>query len=99
MASGTSSRTAVRASCSTSLGARGLDRCHLLVDDPAGLLEFGSVAHDIDQGRAQVVADDIGEALDFLVGPGEFEGADADLVFQTRVETVEGVPRAWISRT
>ena len=30
--------------------------------------ELGGKAHDVDKRRAQIMADDIGEALDFLIG-------------------------------
>ena len=60
-----------------------------LVDDLARLLQFGGVAHHVDQRRAQVVADDIGEALDFLVRAHQVAGAFANLVLQAGVGGVE----------
>ena len=42
--------------------------CDPLEDAGAQFLQFAGEAHDVDQRRAQVVADDVGEALDLLVG-------------------------------
>src|SRR5258708_3660428 len=42
------------------------------------LLEFAGEAHDVHQRRAQIVADDIGEALDFVVGLAKIGGALVD---------------------
>ena len=52
--------------------------CDALEDVAAQLLELAGEAHDVDQRRAQVVADDIGEALDLLVGLAQVGGALVD---------------------
>lgn len=44
----------------------------------AQFLELAGEAHDVDQRRAQVMADDIGEALDFFIGLSEVAGAFLD---------------------
>ena len=47
-------------------------------DVAAQFLELAGEAHDVDQRRAQIVADDIGEALDFVVGLAQIGGALVD---------------------
>ena len=49
-----------------------------LEDVAAQFLEFAGEAHDVHQRRAQVVADDIGEALDFFIGLAQIGGAFVD---------------------
>ena len=49
-----------------------------LEDIAAQFLELAGEAHDVDQRRAQIVADDIGEALDFVVGLAQIGGALVD---------------------
>ena len=41
-------------------------------------LQFAGEAHDVDQWRAQIVADDIGEALDLVIGLAKIGGALVD---------------------
>ena len=57
----------------------------------AQFLEFAGEAHDVDQRRAQIVADDIGEALDFVVGLAQIGGALVDRGLQ--IEVVVAQPR------
>src|ERR1700722_442898 len=51
----------------------------------AQLLEFAGEAHDIDQRRAKIVADDIGKALNFVVGLAKIDGAFIYRGFQVEV--------------
>ena len=67
----------------------------------AQFLEFAGEAHDVDQRRAQIVADDVGEALDFVVGLAKVGGALVDrgfeieiVVAQLRFGVVAGARRA-----
>ena len=53
--------------------------------------EFGGEAHDVDQRRAQVMADDIGEALDLLVCAGQVGGTVRDLILQAFGEALHRV--------
>ena len=53
------------------------------------LLQLAGEAHHIDQGRAQVVRDDIGEALDLLVGAAEVLSALDDPSLQPLVQTAQ----------
>jgi hypothetical protein len=50
------------------------------------LLELAREAHDVDQGRAQVVGDDVGEALHLGVGAHQVLGALLDPLLEARVE-------------
>ena len=85
--SGISSLAASRATSSTSpgcsLSSRGDQRGHRLV----GGFELGGEAHDVDQRRAQIVADDVGELLDFLVGALQVGGALGDRAFRLVLST------------
>ncbi len=54
-------------------------------DVAAQFLEFAGEAHDVDQRRAQIVADDIGEALDLVVGFAQVGGAFVDGGFEIEV--------------
>ena len=56
-----------------------------LEDVAAQFLELAGEAHDVDQRRAQIVADDIGEALDLVVGLAQIGGALVDGGFQIEV--------------
>ena len=51
----------------------------------AQFLEFAGEAHDVHQRRAQIVADDIGEALDFVVGLAQVGGALVDRGLQIEI--------------
>ena len=84
---------------------RGADGAAQRRDPPedvgAQFLEFAGEAHDVDQRRAQIVADDIGEALDFVVGLAQVGGALVDgglevevVVAQLRFGLVAGARRA-----
>ena len=57
----------------------------------AQFLELAGEAHDVDQRRAQIVADDIGEALDFVIGLAQVGGALVDRGLQ--IEIVVAQPR------
>ena len=63
--------------------------CDLLEDVLAQRLELGGEAHDVDERRAQIVADDVGEALDLLVGLGQVGGAVFDDALEIGVGAVE----------
>ena len=54
-------------------------------DVAAQFLELAGEAHDVDQRRTQIVADDIGEALDFFVGLAQVGGALVDGGFQVEI--------------
>jgi len=51
------------------------------------LLQLAGEAHDVDQRRPEVVGDDVGEALDFVVGRLQVRRAGPHLL----VEAVVGV--------
>ena len=51
----------------------------------AEIFQLGGEAHDVDQGRTQIVADDIGEALDLVVGFRQVGGAVLDDTFEVLV--------------
>ena len=57
----------------------------------AQFLELAGEAHDVHQRRAQIVADDIGEALDFVVGLAQIGGALVDGGFE--IDVVVAQPR------
>ena len=57
-------------------------------------LELGREAHDVDQRRAQVVADDVGEALDLVVGFLEVGRAVFDDPFEIGVGRLPARARA-----
>ncbi len=64
---------------------------------PAQLLELAGEAHDVHQRRAQIVADDIGKALDLVIGFAKVGGALVDgglevevVVAQSRLGLVAG---------
>ena len=70
-------------------------------DIGAQFLEFAGEAHDVHQRRTQIVADDIGEALDLVVGFAQVGGAFVDggfeievVVAQLRFGVVAGARRA-----
>ena len=47
-------------------------------DVAAQLLQFAGEAHDVDQRRTQVVADDVGETLDLVIGFAQVRGTLVD---------------------
>ena len=51
----------------------------------AQVLELAGEAHDVDQRRAQIVADDVGEALDLVVGFAQVGGALLHRGFQVEI--------------
>ena len=51
----------------------------------AQFLELAGKAHDVDERRAQIVADDIGEPLDFVVGFAKIGGALVDGGFEVEI--------------
>ena len=51
----------------------------------AQFLQLAGEAHDVDQRRAQIVADDIGEALDLVVGFAQVGGALVDGGFEIEI--------------
>ena len=57
-----------------------------LAERLVGGFELGGEAEDVDQRRAQIVADDVGEALDFFIGALEVGGAPLDFAFEVGVE-------------
>ena len=76
-------------------------RCDPPEDVAAQFLELAGEAHDVHQRRAQIVADDIGEALDLVVGLAQIGGALVDggleieiVVAQLRFGLVAGARRA-----
>ena len=54
-----------------------------------GRLQLGGEAHDVDQRRAEVVTDDIGEALDLFVGALEIGRARGDRAFEPEIEPLQ----------
>ena len=70
-------RSRCRASPARRTAAR-RKRCDPLEDIAAQFLELAGEAHDVDQRRAQIVADDVGEALDFVIGLAQIGGALVD---------------------
>ena len=60
-------------------------RCDPAEDVVAQLLQLAGEAHDVDQRRAQIVADDIGEALDLVVGFAQVGGALLDRGFEVEI--------------
>src|SRR4029079_9828661 len=52
--------------------------CHLLENIAPQRFQFGGEAHDVHERRAQIVADDIGEALNLFVGFSQIGGAMGD---------------------
>ena len=76
-------------------------RCDPPEDVAAQFLQFAGEAHDVHQRRAQVVADDIGEALDLVIGFAQVGGAFVDrgleieiVVAQLRFGVVAGARRS-----
>ncbi len=57
------------------------------------LLELAGETHHVDERGPQVVAHDVGELLDLLVGAGEVPRARQDALFQFSVELGRFVPR------
>ena len=53
-------------------------RCDPLEDVAAQFLQLAGEAHDVHQRRAQIVADDVGEALDLVIGFAQVGGALVD---------------------
>ena len=66
-------------------GLRAGEACDPLEDIAAQFLQFAGEAHDVDQRRAQIVADDIGEALDLVVGFAQIGGALVDRTFEIEI--------------
>ena len=56
-----------------------------LEDVAAQLLELAGEAHDVHQRRAQIVADDIGKALDLVIGFAQIGGALVDGGFEIEI--------------
>ena len=100
IASGRSSVAAMRACCATgsvrSEPAFGFFDQRLQAVHAA--FELAGEAHDVDQRRPQVMRDDIGEALDLLVGPREISGPLLHPLFEARVEDAHLVARPRESR-
>jgi hypothetical protein len=66
--------------------SRGAAKCPNPPENVAAqFLEFAGKAHDVHQRRAQIVADDIGEALDLVVGLAKIGGALVDRGFEIEV--------------
>ena len=81
IASGTSVSTAVLAAAAadeTSIAGSLVSACKGL----ERALQLGGEAHDVDQRRTQVVADDVGEALDLVVGALQVDRALLDAQLQ-----------------
>ena len=55
--------------------------------------QFGGEAHHVDQRAAQIVADDIGEALDFVIRAGQIGGALGNLLLERIGEIAQDVAR------
>ena len=72
----------------------GFELLDIVGDHFVGALELAGEAHDVDQGRAKIVADDIGEALDFVIGAGEVGGALDHRAFKIGVEQVKAIADA-----
>ena len=51
-------------------------------------LQLAGEAHHVDQRRAQVVADDVGEPLNFLVGALQVRGPFADTPLKATVQRI-----------
>ena len=80
-----SAGSAVSVALSGAAGVGGLragEGCDPLEDVAAQFLEFAGKAHDVDQRRAQIVADDVGEALDLVIGLAQVGGALVDRGFE-----------------
>src|SRR3984957_8365040 len=79
-------------------GADAAQRSDASEDVGSQLLQFAGEAHDIDQRRTQIVADDIGEPLDFVIGLAKIGGARVDGGFEIEVVVAQlgfgVVPRA-----
>ena len=63
------------------------------MDHLARFVEFGGEAEHIDQWRAQIVADDIGEALNLGIGAGELRRARIDRAFERFVGALQSALR------
>ena len=61
-------------------------------DRRIGRFEFGREAHHVHQRRAKVVADNIGELLDFIVRSLQLGRAPLDRPFEIGVQQVQPVP-------
>ena len=61
-------------------------RCDPLEDVAAQFLQLAGEAHDVHQRRAQVVADDIGEALDLVIGFAQVGGALVDRGLEVEID-------------
>ena len=86
IASGRSSSAAVARLLRGLVVARGVGLLHIGLDRRRGRLQLAGEAHDVDQRRAQVVGDDVGEALDLLVGAAEVGGALAHALLEAGIE-------------
>ena len=64
-----------------------------LEDVAAQFLELAGEAHDVHQRRAQVVADDIGEALDLVIGFAQIRGALVDRGLEVDIVVAQPVLR------
>ena len=53
---------------------------------PGPHFQLAGEAHDVDQGRAQIVTHDIGKALNFVIGAAKLGGALADAFFKSDIE-------------
>ena len=54
--------------------------------------QLGREPHDVDKRRAQIVADDVGEALDLFIRARQSRGALDDATLQVLVEGLELLP-------
>ena len=82
-----STGSAVSVAFSGTAGARLLagQRCDPPENVAAQFLQFAGEAHDVHQRRTQIVADDIGEALDFVIGFAKVGGALVDRGLEVEV--------------
>jgi hypothetical protein len=70
-------------------GLRRREPCEPLKNAAPQLLQLAGKTHDVDQRRAQVVADDVGEALDFLVRLAQIRGALIDRGLEVDVHVAQ----------